>query len=314
MQGLLRSGGVECCGVADHDRGAARAAAALAPYALAGSSLDDLLALSPDGIAIATPSALHAEQAIRALEAGVAVFCQKPLARDAGETSSLLEAARRADRLLAVDLSYRHTTAMGAVAEAVRTGQLGDIYAIELVFHNAYGPDKPWFMRRSTAGGGCLLDLGTHLLDLALWLTGAAGASVEAATLLRRGAALAPGGEEVEDFAVAQLRTDSGVTIRLACSWWLPVGRECAVECTLYGTRGSASMGNVGGSFYDFRAELRTGTATQTLVEPPDDWGPRAITVWAQQLARGERFDDRGAEELQRLADTLDAIYARSAQ
>ena len=68
-------------------------------------SLDDLLATELDGIVIATPSALHAEQAIAALEHGVAVFCQKPLGRTAAEAEAVVEAARRADRLLCVDLS-----------------------------------------------------------------------------------------------------------------------------------------------------------------------------------------------------------------
>jgi predicted dehydrogenase len=100
---------------------------------------------------IATPSALHAEQAIAALDRGLAVFCQKPLGRDASETRAVVEAARRADRLLGVDLSYRYTRAAAALRDEVRSGALGEVYAVDLVFHNAYGPDKPWFYDRRLA-------------------------------------------------------------------------------------------------------------------------------------------------------------------
>ena len=105
----------------------------------------------------------------RALERGVAVFCQKPLARTAAETRHVIEAARTADRLLGVDLSYRFTEGMQRIRELVRGGELGSIFAVDLVFHNAYGPDKPWFFDPRLSGGGCVIDLGIHLVDLALW-------------------------------------------------------------------------------------------------------------------------------------------------
>lgn len=86
------------------------------------TSFDELLESQPDGIVIATPSALHADQAIAALERGIAVFCQKPLARTAPETARVVDAARANDRLLGVDLSYRFTQGMGAIRDIVRAG------------------------------------------------------------------------------------------------------------------------------------------------------------------------------------------------
>ena len=72
----------------------------------------------------------------RALEAGVAVFCQKPLGRNAGEVRAVVDAARAADRLLAVDLSYRYTEGMWQIVDLVRNGTLGRIYAIDMIFHS----------------------------------------------------------------------------------------------------------------------------------------------------------------------------------
>src|SRR4051812_36597434 len=128
------------------------------PEAVLARSFEELLELPLDGIVIATPSALHAEQAIAALERGRPVFCQKPLGRNGSETQRVIAAARRADRLLQVDLSYRFHAGMQAICNLIQQGDLGAVYAVEAVFHNAYGPDKSWFYDAKLSGGGCLLD------------------------------------------------------------------------------------------------------------------------------------------------------------
>ena len=112
MEAAIGTGLVDTIGVADPSADARDSALALAPGGRPAADLDALLGLGIDGLVIATPSAQHADQAIRALEAGVAVFCQKPLGRSAAETMRVIEAARRSDRLLAVDLSYRFTEGM----------------------------------------------------------------------------------------------------------------------------------------------------------------------------------------------------------
>jgi predicted dehydrogenase len=259
-------------------------------------SLDDLLAANLDGLVIATPSALHAEQAIAALEHGLAVFCQKPLGRDAAETRAVVEAAQRADLLLGVDLAYRHVRAFATAADLVGAGALGEIFAAEMVFHNAYGPDKPWFHDPTLSGGGCLIDLGVHLVDLAVW-------TMDLDPVEVRGRLV---GEPVEHFATAEL---DGV--RLACSWNLHAGRDAVIEATFHGTDGATSVRNVLGSFYDFRCDLLRGTHRETLVEPPDDWMGRAAVEWARRLAAGERFDAAAASEFVRVAEILDRIYGR---
>jgi predicted dehydrogenase len=278
--------------------------AAIADPAVADAldSLDELLEHELDGVVIATPSALHAEQAIAALEAGLAVFCQKPLGRTAEEARRVVEAARHADRLLAVDLSYRFTRAL----QAVHACDVGKIHAVEAAFHNAYGPDKAWFYDPVLAGGGCVIDLGTHLVDLVLQRLGWPGVTSVESRLLDRG------GHGVEDYAVARLDLSSGATASIACSWNLPAGRDCVLEAAFYGSEGGVAFGNVGGSFYDLRAERFDGTATETLVEPPDDWGGRAIRAWAARLAAGERYDSE-IEHVVDVARTIDRIYGRTA-
>jgi predicted dehydrogenase len=310
LEAILRSGAVEVVGIADPSPENAAEAGRLVPQAELASTLDGLLDLEPDGVVIATPSALHAEQSVRALRRGAAVFCQKPLGRTEPETRAVVEAARAADRLLAVDLSYRFTDGMRRVRELIRTGELGRVYAADLVFHNAYGPDKPWFYDPALSGGGCVMDLGVHLVDLALWALDFPDVSGVSANLFAGGEPLGRTPDRVEDYAVAGLELETGATVRLACSWRLPAGCDAVISAAFYGTEGGAGFRNLDGSFFDFTAERYRGTARETLSLPPDDWGGRAAADWALRLAAAARFDP-AAERLQDIARVLDCIYGR---
>jgi predicted dehydrogenase len=274
------------------------------------AAVDEILAGRGDldGVVIATPSALHAEQSITALRNGLAVFCQKPLARTADECARVVDAARDGDLLLGVDLSYRHLAATAAIRDRLR--DIGDVYAADLVFHNAYGPDKPWFVDPAQSGGGCVIDLGIHLVDLALWLLDAPKVDGVTSRLFAKGRPLPPAPDVVEDYAVARLDLATGAAVTLTCSWFLHAGRDAVIEATLFGTNGSLALRNVDGSFYDFTATHRTGTSEQVLVEPPDDWGGRATVDWVRRLAAGERFDPAAAD-LVAVADVLDRVYGR---
>lgn len=311
LASLAASGLVEVVGVADPDAGARAAAAELAPGAEPLASYDELLELALDGLVIATPSAAHAEQARAALERGLAVFCQKPLARTAAEARAVVEAARSADRLLGVDFCYRRTAAMEAIHQLVGSGELGRVYAADLTFHNAYGPDGAWFYERAAAGGGCMMDLGIHLVDLALWTLGFPEVLSIESRLYHQGGRLGPSADGVEDYAVATLGLEGDVTVRIASSWNLHAGRDAVIEATFHGTRGAGAMRNVDGSFYDFAADHLRGTVSERLVDPPDDWGGRTIAAWADRLGRDLGFDP-AVEKAVSVAAVLDRIYERA--
>ncbi len=311
MQAIAEAGLAEIVALADPVAEAVAEAGASIPGAVRGASLSDVLEEKPDGIVIATPSALHAEQTIAALTAGAAVFCQKPLGRTAVEARQAVVAAEKADRLLAVDLCYRHTAAMQAIRDTVRQGDTGAVFAADLVFHNAYGPDKPWFYDPLLSGGGCIMDLGVHLVDLALWVLDFPGISEVSAELFAGGRPLRSR-DTVEDYAVATLRLDTGAVIRIACSWNLSAGRDAVISADFHGTEGGVSMRNRNGSFYNFEARHHTGTSSRLLCEPPDDWGGRAILDWAERLARNSQFDPT-AGNLVRLSETIDRIYLAAA-
>lgn len=309
LQAALETGCADVVAVLEPQPENAARALDAAPGAAIVANLPELLEHGLDGLLIATPSALHAGQAISALERGVAVFCQKPLGRTAAETRRVVEAAAAADVLLGVDFSYRHTAALSAVRAEVLRGALGEVHAAQLVFHNAYGPDKPWFRQPELSGGGCVIDLGIHLVDAALWVLDSAVTQITS-RLFAAGRPLEVPEETVEDFAVASLDFASGATAQLACSWNLHGGCDAVIEFTFHGREAGATVRNVGGSFYDFTAELLRGTSREVLVSPPDPWGGRAAAEWTRQLAAGRRFDP-AAFQLVEVASVVDGIYGR---
>ena len=234
----------------------------------------------------------------------------EPYVEIAARMIAAVEAARRADRLLAVDLSYRGTRALQALRDQVQGGGLGRVFAMDLVFHNAYGPDKPWFYDKAQSGGGPLMDLGVHLIDSALWCLDFPRIDRIAGRIYREGSPTVPE-DQVEDYASASLTTDSGIAINIACSWRLHAGTEAKIEMHVHGTGGGASLTNPGGGFYDFAAHRHDGTATRELVGPPDDWGGRMAQAWARQLAVDPRFEPQ-AERLVDLARVIDGIYGQA--
>jgi predicted dehydrogenase len=308
LDAVIAAGAAEIVAVADTSSTAADSAAKAAG-AVVAEDLDDLLTRSLDGMVIATPSGLHAGQAVAAFARGLAVFCQKPLACSARDAWRVVDAARGADRLLDLDLSYRHLAAAAAVHRSIRHGHLGQVYAIEATFHNAYGPDKSWALDRGLAGGGCLLDLGVHLVDLALWLLDFPDVAGVTGRTFSRGVSQRAGGDALEDYATARLDLASGATVSIQCSWHLPMSQGAMIRLACYGTQGSALIENVGGSFYDFRASrVRAGVA-ESLAEPPDDWGGRGIVRWVDRLRQDRRFDPH-ARRFVDVAAVLDRVYA----
>ena len=126
LQAIVDAGVADIVGMTEPSNEMSAAAQQIAPDAKLIMGFDELMAADLDGVVIATPSAMHADQAIAALERGLAVFCQKPLARNANETWRVVDAARKADKLVGVDLSYRHIDGVADIKDLVGSGALGE--------------------------------------------------------------------------------------------------------------------------------------------------------------------------------------------
>lgn len=317
LKTITTSDAVEIAALYDERKDASEAASRLVPQASVISSYDEILEDSIDGVVIATPNALHVPQTVAALRAGISVFCQKPLGCNVLEVYQAVSAARESDCLLGVDFSYRFIPGMRQVRKLVRSGALGKIFSVELKFHNGYGPDKQWFYERAASGGGCVLDLGIHLIDLALWTLGFPRVADVTSALFKHGEPLKQPCEEVEDYAVARMQTVDGVVLNLTCSWKLHAGADAEIEVCFYGTEGAAALRNVNGSFYNFVAERYRRSQREQLYESNSngerggEWGGLAALDWCRRLARGEGFSSH-TEEFLSSAAVIDRIYARN--
>jgi predicted dehydrogenase len=314
MEAAQRAGAAQVAAIVDPEGAAAREAACATGCERVFADLESALSdgIDLDGVVIATPTALHAAHARQALDRGIPVFCQKPLGRTARECRDLIRLARQADVALGVDMSYRYAAAVVAALDALKAGKIGRPHAAELVFHNAYGPDKAWVRDVELAGGGALIDLGCHLIDLGGLFLGDLAAAEVHADLFAGGEPLGPDPTRVEDLALAQVTLADGRVVRIACSWWLPAGTDAVLEASFFGDGRALTVRNVGGSFYDFEALFVEGRRSERIAEPPDEWGGRALVTWARRLARDSSFDP-DVERLVSVAAMIDRIYGRPA-
>lgn len=297
------------CAVCDPSPEAAAAAADMVDDTRICATLDDLLDQDLDGVVIATPSALHADQCVEVLESGKAVFCQKPLARTSAETARVIQSAWLANRLLGVDFSYRHLQGMDTLRKLVAAGELGQVFAIDLTFHNASGPDKPWFYDMAASGGGCVMDLGIHLVDLAMWIMNSGDVNQLSSSLFCQGKRQRPPYKMAEDYAIAEFGLGEA-RVRLNCSWNLHLGKGSVIEAHFHGTKGGAVLRNMNGSFFDFELVQTRGTSSKRITGDPDTWGGRALLDWVMRLAENNQYDS-SVEQALKVAHVIDRIYCR---
>ena len=210
-----------------------------------------------DGVSVCVPNHLHAPVTIAALEAGKHVLVEKPLATTVVEGEAMAEAASRTGRVLMVAFNYRFRNDSLVLKRHVEAGSLGKIYFARTGWLRHQGIPvgaEGWFIDKARSGGGCLIDLGVHMLDLALWFMGNPRVlSVSAATyaaLGPRGRGLFPGTRfqgkittfDVEDLVTAFLRLETGATLALEVSWagYIQEGDRFFVQ--LWGDEGGAEM------------------------------------------------------------------------
>ncbi|MFQ3566848.1 MAG: Gfo/Idh/MocA family oxidoreductase [Aggregatilineales bacterium] len=205
-----------------------------------------------DIISVTTPNYLHAPIAIAALEHGKHVLCEKPLARTVAEAEAMVKAAIENNRVLEVAFNHRRRGDVDVLKRYIDEGGLGRIYHAKATWmrRNGIPGMGGWFTSREMAGGGPLIDLGVHVLDMAMYLLDEPEVlAVSAATY----AELGPRGRgsrdrrlggvyEVEDLATAFIRLAGGVTLLLEASWATYGKNDDDFGVSLYGTEGGATI------------------------------------------------------------------------
>jgi len=280
-----------------------------------------------DAVSIAVPNYLHLPVALAALAAGKHVLLEKPIGLNAGEGERIVRVASDAGRVLGIFLSKRHAADMDRLHAYVQTGALGEIYYARAFWMRRSGIPGlgAWFTRKELAGGGPLIDLGVHVLDMALYAMGNPNVlTVSAATFAkfgpkgrggRPGGALQAGADDrygVEDLATAFLRTDTGAAIQLEASWASYSGVTDEYGISLMGDRGGAEI-----RVNDY---VKTGTlrlfGDAADVSPhvqPHDEHLQIVTRFVDSILNGVPMSPDGEEGL-RLTRVIDAIYASADQ
>jgi predicted dehydrogenase len=162
--------GVRVAAIAELDDAARRAASRLVPDASALADYDELLSRGDvEAVVVALPPARHAEAAIAALEAGKHVYLEKPIATTLADAEAVVRAWKRAGRIGMIGFNYRFNKLYREARELIGRGVLGEPIAVRSVFAMAAGPLPAWKTRRVT-GGGVLLDLASHHVDLVRFL------------------------------------------------------------------------------------------------------------------------------------------------
>ncbi len=316
LRDIASSGIADIRSITDDDPAIARDAAShirnFAPNVRVLRDIEQLIAEPLDGIVIGGAAPQRAALALAALDRGLAVFSQYPIADTARETAAIVERAQRKDRLIAVDFQLRHVPGVAEMVALVRDGAMGEIFAVDLRWQTMFGSDQAGELNASEVNtSGCLVELGSHLVDLALHVLDEPAIHAVSGRRYASGRPLAPRQWRTpDDHVIADLIVGHDTSIRLACSWRAAIGQEAIVEASFVGTRGTLRLHNVAGMLDGFRVEHCEGSRCRTLGGTRDAWRGRMADAWARQLARDPTFDTAAAR-IPLVARILDRIAGR---
>jgi predicted dehydrogenase len=287
---------------------------------------EDLIAdRSLDIIDICTPNMYHTPLAVAALEAGKHVICEKPLAPKPADIKKMIRARDKAKKLLMTAQHFRFSPTAQALKAEIDTGRLGEVYhARSWMLRRSGAPTRPGFIQKKHSGGGPCIDIGVHILDLTLWMMGfpkpVAVTGITQNKLSQLPGAFSNWGGpipqkdwDVEEFAAAFVRFETGATLILEVSWLLnhKSGPGEDMQMWLYGDKG--------GSHWPSNELLWTNNDTtqhfnvqlQNEVKGPEAHSLECIR-FAEAVANGEPSPVPPEQSLDVLT-ILDALYRSSA-
>jgi predicted dehydrogenase len=217
------------------------------------------LVKDPDlnAVVVALPNAFHAPVALAALKAGKHVLLEKPFAMNAQEARQIVSEAQKRRKVLMVGMNQRYNIEAQSLRAIIDRGELGSIYHAKSMWCRRAGSPKfgTWFVNKKLAGGGCMLDIGVHMLDLTLYLMDNwQPVSVSGRVYGKFGhRGLGEGGWgksdssaknkfNVDDFAVAHINFKNGATLSLTISWVAHQEVSNRMTAEFYGTEAGATF------------------------------------------------------------------------
>ncbi|HCA30537.1 MAG TPA: oxidoreductase [Ruminococcaceae bacterium] len=222
------------------------------------TDMDEMLAALPelDAVSVCTWNSAHAQCAIAALNAGKHVLCEKPMAMNANQARAMKEAAEKSGKLLMIGFVRRFGNDCKILKEFINADYFGEIYYAKATYLRRCGNPGGWFGDKSRSGGGPLIDLGVHVIDLVRYLMGnLRPVSVYGATFRKLGdrkhikgnTAYAAAGKssedicDVEDLATAMIRFENGAVLSVEASFSLNIKNDEG-KIELFGTKAGAKL------------------------------------------------------------------------
>ena len=218
----------------------------------------DLVADSDvDAVMIALPNALHAPVSVAALKAGKHVLLEKPFALSYREAKQVADTAKKMRKVFMLGMNLRFWPEVQSLRTIAQRGDLGEIYHAKAYWYRRTGSPKmgTWFVNKKLAGGGCMLDLGVHFLDLALYITDNWKPTCVSGQVYtkfgNRGIGEGFWGKsdcdpklqfDVDDFATGLVKFQNGMTLEINVSWVLHQEQENRNNIQLYGTEAGADL------------------------------------------------------------------------
>ncbi len=278
-----------------------------------------------DIIDLCVPNMYHAPLAIAALEAGKHVICEKPLAPTPEDIKKMIAARDKSGKQLMTAQHFRFAGVSQAMKAEIDTGTLGDVYHARgwMLRRNGLIPTATFIEKKHSGGGPCI-DIGVHILDLTLWMMGnprpVTVSGVADARLAHLPGAFAtwregpiPSTFDVEDYAVAFVRFETGATLVLEVSWLLHHDiRGEDMQAWIYGDEGGCHWPSA--QFLDTNYTTRQFN-NRTLQLTQDKMEPHALECveFAKAIAAGAPSPVPAEQSLQVLA-ILDGIYRSQAE
>lgn len=250
--------------VADVDAERANALAAEIGCEATGTWQDVVANDDVDVVVVSVPNKYMQPVVVAALEAGKHVLCEKPPGRNASEAAAMAEAARRNGRLLKIGFNKRYHPAVWKTHEMFSTGVIGRPMYVRAIFGHGARPgyEEEWYASADVAGGGALLDIGVHLVDLCRWFLGEFADVFSTNITSFWDFSYYPSGEQLEDNAFAVMRTPEGQVahIHASLTQW-----KSRFSFEAFGEDGYIQLEGLGGHY---------GTATLTIGRRRPESGP----------------------------------------
>jgi predicted dehydrogenase len=304
---LSKMDNVEITGVCDIDRNKAKNIAAKYNIKNSFNDLDEMLgSVDADCLIVTSPNSLHKEQSVKGLEKGLNVLVEKPLARNYEEALSIVDAAKKAKKLLMVGMNNRFRPEVMMQESFVSAGEIGEVFYIKTGYLKKRSTSEKWSVNKTESGGGVFMDLGIVILDIALWMM--KFPKIKSVSAVNYNHAF----KEVEDSSFVMIRFENGSTVSIETSWSLHRANDM-FYCNVYGKEGSTSMNPL--RIYKNMHETLVNV-TPVKIEKPANLFKRTyeyeLSNFINSVISGKPSLSDGSEALERMKP-VNAVYRSAA-